>query len=234
MRWKSGYTIVLAVGAMVLLTPPPQFLAITQERSSRTEEIEWTWETRPGVTDPKLPNVLLLGDSITRNYYPEVKKELSGVANVYLMATSASVGDPRLLRQIAEFSTADPVAFSVVHFNNGLHGWMYSEAEYREAFPYFLVELHAIAPNAELIWATTTPVEKNVEPGPSNARIDARNGIARTLIKSDGIAIDDQHELMVHQPGLYLDDVHFNEQGSGIQGKQAAQDIRALLFHSNR
>src|ERR1035438_3547525 len=206
-RPPPGFTRVLTIAGIVLWAPPLQFLAIAQERSSRTEEIEWTWETRPAVADSKLPNVLLLGDTITRNYYPEVQKELSGIANVYLMATSACVGDPRLLSQLAEFSTAAPVTFSVVHFNNGLHGWMYSEAEYREAFPSFLTELHAIAPNASLVWATTTPVERNVEPGPSNARIDARNDIARTLIKSNGIAVDDQHELMEHQPGLYLDHV---------------------------
>jgi hypothetical protein len=234
MRWKSRYTIALAVAGIVLLALPLQFLAIAQERYSKTEKIEWTWETRPAVADSKLPNVLLLGDSITRNYYPEVQKELSGIANVYLMATSASVGDPRLLHQLAEFSKAAPVKFSVVHFNNGLHGWMYSEAEYRDAFPSFLAELRAIAPNASLVWATTTSVEKNVEPGPSNVRIDARNGIAQKLIKSNGIAVDDQHELMEHESGLYLDHVHFNARGAGMQGKQAAQIIRALLFRSNR
>src|SRR3981081_2898230 len=74
-----------------------------QEPTSRTEEIEWTWEVRPVQANPKLPNVLLLGDSITRNYYPEVTRQLSGVANVYLMASSTSLGDPRLVRQIEEF-----------------------------------------------------------------------------------------------------------------------------------
>jgi hypothetical protein len=28
------------------------------------EEIEWTWEVRPAGSDPGLPNVVLLGDSI--------------------------------------------------------------------------------------------------------------------------------------------------------------------------
>ena len=54
-------------------------------------------------------------------------------------------------------------------------------------------------------------------------------------VKSNGIAaLDDQHELMEHESGLYLDHVHFNEQGAGMQGKQAAQIIRAPLFRSNR
>src|SRR5260370_12832572 len=56
------------------------------------EEIEWTWEVRPPHPDPQLPNVLLLGDSISRNYFPQVTKDLAGVANVYLMASPTSVG----------------------------------------------------------------------------------------------------------------------------------------------
>jgi hypothetical protein len=64
--------------------------------SSRPEEIEWTWEVRPTHADSKLPNVLLVGDSISRNYYPEVQRSLYDVANVHLWATSASIGDPRL------------------------------------------------------------------------------------------------------------------------------------------
>src|SRR6202047_1164800 len=99
--------------AAVLLSQAPASLA-AQEATSIPEEIEWTWEVRPPHPDPKLPNVLLLGDSITRNYFPEVTSDLTGVANVYLMASSTSVGDPRLGRQMAEFATMEAVLFSVV------------------------------------------------------------------------------------------------------------------------
>ncbi|WP_263383066.1 hypothetical protein [Granulicella arctica] len=53
----------------------------------------------PAHVDKTLPNVLLVGDSITRNYYPEVQRELIDSANVYLFATFASVGDLRLIHQ---------------------------------------------------------------------------------------------------------------------------------------
>ncbi len=69
---------------------------IAQRGLSIPEEIEWTWEVRPPHPDPQLPNVLLLGDSISRNYFPQVTKDLAGVANIYLMASSTSVGDPHL------------------------------------------------------------------------------------------------------------------------------------------
>ena len=234
MERKMRYAKVIVV-AMSLLwaggaTPP----AHSQDVPSRPEEIEWTWEVRPASPDPKLPNVLLVGDSITRNYYPEVKEQLAGAANVYLMATSASVGDQRLLRQLAEFSSAEAVEFSVVHFNNGMHGWTYSEAEYREQFPSLLSELRTIAGKAVLVWATTTPVKEDTLPGPTNARIDARNSIAQTLVKAAGILVDDQHQLMLGHRDLYQDPVHFDRRGSAIQGKQAALVVRGILSHPRR
>jgi hypothetical protein len=228
---RSRLLWALSVVMIFLLGSSLRSAIFAQEATSRTEEIEWTWEVRPDHADAKLPNVLLLGDSITRAYFPEVQKQLTGVANVYLMASSTSVGDPLLPRQIEEFSAAEGVSFSVVHFNNGMHGWAYSEAEYREAFPSFISEIRAIAPKAALIWATSTPVKKETEPGPTNARVDARNGIAQALVKPAGIVIDDQHGLMLQHADLYQDAVHFNEQGAAIQGKQAAELIRGLLSH---
>jgi hypothetical protein len=231
---KRRFEWTVAVGAILLLGFSVQSVSTAQEATSKTEEIEWTWEVRPAHADAKLPNVLLLGDSITRAYFPEVQRQLDGVANVYLMASSTSVGDPRLARQIEEFSSAEGVTFSVVHFNNGMHGWAYSEKEYRDAFPSFVSEIRAIAPKAALIWATSTPVKKETEPGPTNARVETRNGIAESLVKPAGIAIDDQHALMAQHADLYQDAVHFNEQGAALQGKQAAEMIRGLLSHSQK
>ena len=118
--WMRSTGVVLAVLFMAAST-----MCVAQEASSKLEEIEWTWEVRPVHADATLPNVLLLGDSITRAYFPEVKKQLDGVANVYLMASSTSVGDPRLGAQIAEFEKSQGVQFAVVHLNNGMHGWAY-------------------------------------------------------------------------------------------------------------
>ena len=222
MTSKFIRTLALTVLAAVLPVMSVTARTYAQDSPSKPEEIEWTWEVRPAHVDSKLPNVLLVGDSITRNYYPEVQRQLSDVANVYLMATSTSVGDPRLPRQLEEFSVMEAVPFKVVHCNNGMHGWTYSEAEYRAAFPSFLAALHRIAPDASFIWATTTPVKVDVAPGPTNARVDARNSIAQTFIKAAGIPVDDQHELMTHHSDQYEDKVHFNAAEAAIQGQQAA------------
>ncbi|HEY3987672.1 MAG TPA: SGNH/GDSL hydrolase family protein [Acidobacteriaceae bacterium] len=204
--------------------------AAAQKPVSIPEEIEWTWEVRPPHPDPKLPNVLLLGDSLSRNYFPEVTKDLAGVANVYLMASSISVGDPRLPREIREFVAMENVTFRVVHFNNGMHGWGYTEAQYKAAFPQFLRSVRAlVAGNSDLVWATITPVEPKAFNGATNDRVDARNAIAKSFIDAAHIPIDDQHALMSQHRDLYQDTVHFNTAGSKLMGDQAASTIRTQL-----
>jgi hypothetical protein len=200
-----------------------------QGTHSGPEEIEWTWEVRPPHPNGALPNVLLIGDSITRNYYPGVVRHLEETANVYLLATSASVGDPRLPAQITDFATMEAVRFNIVHFNNGMHGWSYTETQYQEAFPAFLQSIRSAAPDAQLIWTAITPVRADATSGATNPRIDSRNAIAKTFIEGQGIVIDDQHELMMHHLDLYQDSVHFNKDGAEVQAAQAASVIESVM-----
>jgi hypothetical protein len=217
----------LAIFSLSLVARPSRLCA--QDQTSIPEEIEWTWEVRPQLSDRKLPNVLLLGDSISRNYFPQVTKDLGGIANVYLLASSTSVGDTRLPRQIAEFAALQGVSFAVVHFNNGLHGWGYSEAQFKSGFPIFLQAIRALPGRGKLIWTTITPVRSETSNGATNSRIDARNAIARAFIEAERIPIDDQHALMTQHRDLYGDAVHFNKAGSAIMGAQAATIIRRAL-----
>ena len=204
--------------------------ATAQTSVSIPEEIEWTWEVRPAHPDPKLPNVLLLGDSIARNYFPQVVKDLAGIANVYLMAVSTSVGDPRLPHQIAEFAAMENVAFRVVHFNNGMHGWQYTEAQYKTAFPDLLSSVRRLTERGgRLIWANTTPVKSDASTGATNPRIEERNAIAEKQVRAAAISIDDQHTLMTGHSDLYQDSIHFGPRGAEIMGDHAAASIRAAL-----
>ena len=143
------------------------------------ESIEWCNIWIPDANGTKLPRVLLIGDSITQGYYPQVADKLKGKASVARLTTSKSIGDPALLAEVA--LVLDQCRFDVVHFNNGLHGWGYSEAEYEKHFPELVATIRKHAPKAKLIWATTTPMRK-----PENLaviaegtkRVQARNKIA--------------------------------------------------------
>lgn len=150
-------------------------------------------------------------------------------AKVYQFASSTSLGDPRLPKQLAEFWAREEVDFQVIHLSNGLHGWSYTERQYGGALPLFLSEIRKLAPDARLVSATSTAVRDDNATGATNARIDARNNIATAFFAKLGIPIDDQHRLMLDHRNDYQDPVHFNETGSAIQAEQAADTIQNLL-----
>src|SRR5262245_13197460 len=112
------------------------------------EFIEWCdiWISHANETN--LPRVLLIGDSITRDYYSEVEKRLAGKAFVARLATSRFVADPVLLKEIE--SVLDGTPFDVIVFNNGMHGWQHSETEYQKAFPKVIKAIRAKATKARL------------------------------------------------------------------------------------
>src|SRR3984957_5729086 len=103
---------------------------------SAKEPIEWCdiWISHADETN--LPRVLLIGDSITRAYYPEVERQLAGRAYVGRLSSSAFISDPALLDQIK--MVLKQYKFDVIHFNNGMHGWEHSEKEYAQALPLYL------------------------------------------------------------------------------------------------
>jgi hypothetical protein len=197
------------------------------------ESIEWCdiWISHANETN--LPRVLLVGDSITRAYYPEVEKNLAGKAYVGRLSSSAFISDPILLKQIE--MTLSEYKFDVIHFNNGMHGWQHSEKEYEQAFPKFLETIKKYAPDAKLIWANTTPLKVSPNLPPENQtqatdeRITARNVIAFKFAQANGIPVDDLNTPMRGHPEFHSDNVHFNDQGIAIQAAQVASKIEPFL-----
>lgn len=217
---------------LLLTTPDPGSIygSARRVRSAMvTERVEWTWAERPESTDPRLPNVLLVGDSITRAYYPDVARELLRRANCYLFATSASSGDARLSSQLQSYFAMVRVRFSIIHFNNGMHGWGYTESQYAKGLPELLADFRKDAPGARLIWASTTPVRKPSTGGATNTRVEARNAFAAKLMRANHIPIDDQYMLMKSHSDLHSDDVHYTAAGCALQAEQVATLLARTL-----
>jgi hypothetical protein len=199
------------------------------------ESIEWCdiWISHANETN--LPRVLLIGDSITRAYYPEVEKRLAGKAYVARLATSRFPSDPVLAKEIV--LVLDGTKFDIIHFNNGMHGWQHSEAEYRKVFPEFLATIQSHAPKAKLIWASTTTLKESKVLAPdalgeaSDERIAARNEIALEFVRPKGIAVDDLCALVRGHAEYHSDNVHFNDRGILLQAGQVAGSIGKLLDH---
>ena len=223
-------TFALLLSCMAVIAP-----AYGQQKPTGqamvTETVEWTWAQKPEDPNPALPNVLLLGDSITRAYYPQSAQKLAGRANCYLFATSASSGDPRLASQLQSYFHMVGVRFRVIHFNNGMHGWGYTEVQYAHGLPEILTDLRTDASGAKLIWANTTPVQNDsTTGGATNVRIEARNTAAARLMRANHIPLDDQFALMTQHADLHNGDVHYTAAGSAVQADQVVKFVDSMLL----
>jgi lysophospholipase L1-like esterase len=195
------------------------------------ENIEWLDIWLPNTNDHDLPRVLLIGDSITRGYGKQVEAGLKGKAYVGRMAGSKSLGDPALLDEVALVLREQ--TFDIIHFNNGMHGDGYSEAEYAAALPALLATLHRYAPRAKLIWASTTDVRRRNQlevTDPKTDRIVQRNQAAAEIMRKRKIPIDDLFSAVREHPEYHAQDgVHFNEHGYEVLAAQVSASIEKLL-----
>jgi lysophospholipase L1-like esterase len=223
-------SLLLALSATAAIAAPLGAIAGADASAPKRESIEWTdvWIVE-GDHPEATPRILLIGDSITRGYYDEARKALDGVGPCDRLATSASLGDPALPATIA--LVLGQRRYDVIHINNGMHGWGYSEAEYAAAIPPLLATLRRLAPQARIVWATTTPTA-----GPAaerNPRIDERNRLLLEALKGQELAIDDLHAVIAADPAqISKDGVHLAPLGSLRLATQVAKSVKEALAKS--
>ena len=195
------------------------------------ERIEWIdiWVTDADKDD--LPRVLLVGDSITRGYFGTVEKHLEGKAYCARLTTSKCVSDPTFTDDLQLL--LKQYKFSVIHFNNGLHGWGYTEDQYRDGMLKTVVAVKEHAGDAKLIWATTTPVRETTDLeafAERTDRVKVRNELASGIMAEQQVPADDLFELVKdHAEWTSGDGVHFNGQGNEALAKQVATSVLANL-----
>lgn len=190
--------------------------------------------------DEKLPNVLLLGDSIRLGYGPFVRDQLKGKANVYQPEDNCRY-TYYTLRGLFDWRTSvvpDAKAIDVVHWNNGL--WDLGQRDGRpdcltplDVYTNTLVRIHGelrhYFPNAKIVFATTTPINTKIvceQHTLGNAVVERYNAAARMALEPRGVLIDDLYGYVVHElPDAYADIVHYTPAG---YEKLAAEVARHL------
>ncbi len=206
----------------------------------------------PLATDePKLPRVLVIGDSISMNYFDVAKEELKGIANFHRNEGNS-------------FSTAQGVRnmelwlgnhqekgrhWDIIQFNHGLHDLKQAYDKETDTFGDYAVSLDDYKANlekeiaimkttgAKLIWCATTPVQ-NTNKGPyarqKGASAIFNKAALEVMAKHPEIQINDLHGIItnspVFDPWRKTSDVHFyKDEERRVLGKAVADAVRKAL-----
>jgi hypothetical protein len=194
-------------------------------KAGRIKGSEQAWDYVKDVQG--LPRVLLIGDSVSRGYTLAARKALAGKANVHRAPENCGPS-ANGLKKLDIWLAGEK--WDVIHFNFGIHDRATPPADYRQRLEALVTRMKATG--AKVVWASTTPVPPDTKDGPKAAEaIVEKNRIAAEVMEKNGVAIDDlftfitPHLANVQNPK----DVHFNNDGYDLLGKQVAAAIAAEL-----
>ena len=179
--------------------------------------------------DPKLPRVLLVGDSVSRGYTLAVRAALDGKANVHRAPENCGPTANGLKKLETWLASAGPGKWDVIHFNFGIHDRATPLADYTDRLSKIVTRLQSTG--AKLIWASTTPIPDDPAKKQTAASIVERNTAAAALMGKHAVAIDDlftaitPHLATLQNPN----DVHFTSVGYVFLGQQVAASIATQL-----
>jgi len=173
--------------------------------------------------DPKLPRVLLIGDSISRGYTLATQKALAGTANVHRAPENCGPTANGLKKLKVWLGDGN---WDIIHFNFGIHDRKTPLADYEKRLADITTQLKATG--ARVIWASTTPVAEGGMKDATPADLVARNEVAARVMAKHGVESDDLYAAMLPHLVQYQNpkDVHFGEPGYQFLGQQVAASIR--------
>lgn len=178
--------------------------------------------------DPKLPRVLVIGDSISMNYHEAAKAALKGIANYHRnegnsFSSVHGVNNAELWLGNYE---EEGRHWDVIQFNHGLHDLKQAYDKASDSFGEYAVprELYKASlekqiailrkTGAKLIWCTTTPVPTDIK-----SQYARRKGAAKEF---NAAAL----EVMARHPDILINDLHGTVEGSPVfDGWRKTSDV---------
>ena len=206
----------------------------------------------------ELPNVLILGDSISIGYTPFVRELLKMNANVYRPMTDANTpenceGTTKGIKNIERWinssgSERSGSRWDVIHFNFGLHDIKHVDPvtgensndpkhplqadlrQYKKNLEFIVEKLRVT--KAKLIFATTTPYPDDVEGVLRDPGMPVKyNRAAVKIMNKNNIIINDLYAFMLPRMNELQQpkNVHFTEDGYFALAQKVVERINEVI-----
>ena len=190
------------------------------------------------IDNPNLPNILIIGDSISIGYTDFVRNELKNIADVYRIPGNAMSTYYAVRNSMRWLNDRK---WDVIHFNIGLWDIEYNfpsniengtimttESEYKKQLETVVNNLKTS--NAKLIWCSTTPVPKGTVNRNQGDEIKY-NYIAKEIMDKNNIITNDLYTYAFNNiENIQLPKhVHFTEKGSKFLALQVSKEIKKQL-----
>jgi len=198
--------------------------------------------------NPKLPRYLFIGDSISGNYGPALRKALEGKFNVHHPPTNCGPsGKGKNLMQawLGDYKTKgrhwDVISFNFGHWDAGN-----TKADYQANLEKVIEQLKATG--AKLIWVTTCPVPDGYDPaGALSAAGEAsgrKSGVMKKYLNPWALEVVQRHpEITIcnqwqycqdHRDGVFKQwwagkNVHFRGEPAAALGRYLAAHVRKVM-----
>ncbi len=243
LEWRAWGLFMLMIGMLFAEAHP--------DRAELYSGAEFRGAFEDPPDNPDLPNVLLIGDSISIGYTLDVRRALAGKADVYRIPTNGR--DTGFgVAHLEEWLDRRHMKWDVIHFNWGLwdicyrnpaakvhgnrdkvHGTLCTSPEQYAGNLARAAEMLK-ASGARLIWCTTTPVPED-EAGRFKGDEVRYNAVAARIMHAYGIEINDLHTYC-QGAAMMRDDlfdgpgnVHFTPAGYSLLGRRVAEEILRRL-----
>jgi len=187
---------------------------------------------------PKLPRVLLIGDSIAGGYAPHVKEAMKDRAEVVLVKRAKQNGaSDNAIEEIDSWLAGQD--WAVIHFNWGLWDLRLTKdgrnnipiEQYGKNLRELVAKMRTTS--ATPIFATTTPVPEGVLITPRRtADAILYNAVARRIMEESQVHVDDLYTAVlprIHEL-QHPSDVHFNDDGSKYMAQRVTAAIDFMLY----
>jgi hypothetical protein len=230
-------------GTLVLLLSITTLAQAREQVTAKTKSVKIHPALVQVDEDPKLPRVLLIGDSITMGYTQALRDLLAKKANVIHPDENCGPSS-RIVDHLDLY--LGKKHWDVIQLNCGIHDLTYlNEAkkvtgpkaggkpqvpldEYRKNLENIVARLKKTG--AALIWCSTTPMNHpDIYRLPAD--VDRYNEVAKEVMEKNGVRINDMNQRVrsFKKPMWTPEGVHFTPDGYLELAKSAAPVIEAAL-----